>query len=229
MEHDPGSCPGQAFSENRFPPRIKCRIKCGTGFFGIMLKPGQSMTSEPTGAAGYTPVAKLLHWLVVALLIAQFVIAWLMPHLGRNAQPNTIINLHFSLGIVVLAVVFARLAWRWSHPEPPPLAGVAPWQVRSARVVHAVLYLLLFIIPILGWMNASWRGFDVSVFGLFTLPRLLATRAPGFAWTGDIHVALSWYFLLAFIGVHVVAALYHALVRRDGVLARMLPGWQGVR
>jgi cytochrome b561 len=181
------------------------------------------MTFESNAATGYTPVAKLLHWLVVALLIAQFVIAWLMPHIGRNTQPNTIINLHFSLGVLILAVVIVRLAWRWTRGEPPPLAGVSPWLVRGARVVHGLLYLLLFIIPVLGWMNASWRGFDVSVFGLFTLPRLLATRAAGFGWTGDIHVQLSWYVLLAFIGLHVAAALYHALVRRDGTLGRMLP------
>jgi cytochrome b561 len=176
-----------------------------------------------SSTTGYTPVAKLLHWLVVALLIAQFVIAWLMPHIGRNTQPNTVINLHFSFGIVILAVVVVRLAWRWTHAEPAPLDGVPPWQVRSASAVHGVLYLLLLIIPLLGWMNASWRGFDVSLFGLLTLPRLLATRAAGFGWTGDTHVVLSWYVLLAFVGVHVAAALYHALVRRDGVLARMLP------
>lgn len=179
-----------------------------------------SATGTPPG---YSGIAKLLHWLVVGLLVAQFVIAWLMPHIGRNTQPNTIINLHFSLGIVILAVLILRLAWRWTHPEPPPLDGIPPWQTRSARVVHGVLYLLLLAIPVLGWMNASWRGFDVSVFGLFALPRLMATRAAGFAWTGDIHTVLSWYVLLAFVGVHVAAALYHAL-RRDGVLARMLPG-----
>jgi cytochrome b561 len=73
-------------------------------------------------------------------------------------------------------------------------------------------------------MNASWRGFDVTVFSLFTLPRLMATRTPGFGWTGDVHIILSWYVMLTFVGLHVAAALYHALVRRDRVLARMLPG-----
>lgn len=181
------------------------------------------MTSPSTAATGYTGVAKLLHWLVVVLIITQFVLAWMMPHIGRDTKPNTVINLHFSFGLVILAVVIARLAWRWTHAEPPPPDGFPLWQQRGARAVHAALYLLLIVIPILGWMNASWRGFDVSVFGLFTLPRLLAPRAAGFAWTGDIHVSLSWYVILGFITVHVAAALYHAL-RRDGVLSRMLPG-----
>ncbi|HMK81341.1 MAG TPA: cytochrome b [Xanthobacteraceae bacterium] len=177
-----------------------------------------------SAVTGYSGVAKLLHWLVVALLIAQYLIAYLMPHIGRNTQPNAIINLHFSFGIVILAIVTARLIWRWTHDDPAPLDGIPPWQVWSAHVLHYALYLLLIVIPVLGWMNASWRGFDVSVFGLFALPRLMATRAAGFGWTGDVHVALSWYFILALIAAHVAAALYHALVRRDDALARMLPG-----
>jgi len=172
---------------------------------------------------GYTPVAKLLHWLMAALIVAQFVVAYLMPHIGRDTKPDTIINLHFSLGVVILAVVIVRLIWRWTHGEPAPLDGIPPWQTRSARAVHTVLYVLLLVIPILGWMNASWRGFDVNVFGLFTLPRLMPARAPGFNWTGDVHIILSWYVMLTFIGLHVEAALYHALIRRDRVLARMLP------
>src|ERR1051325_1739583 len=103
------------------------------------------MTLQSAASTGYAPVAKLLHWLVAVLMIAQFVIAYLMPHIGRNTQPNTIINLHFSLGVVILAVVIARLAWRWTHAEPAPLDGLPPWQVHSARVVHYGLYLLLLV------------------------------------------------------------------------------------
>ena len=181
------------------------------------------MKSETSAATGYTGTAKLLHWLVVALLLAQFAFAYMMPHIGRDTKPNMVINLHFAFGVIILAAVVVRLAWRFTHVEPTPLDRIPPWLVWSARAVHFALYLLLIAIPILGWMNASWRGFDVSVFGLFSLPRLMATRAAGFAWTGDVHVALSWYVLLGFIAVHVAAALYHGLIRRDGVLARMLP------
>src|ERR1051325_3704321 len=101
------------------------------------------MTLQSAASTGYAPVAKLLHWLVFVLLGAQFVIAYLMPHIGRNTQPNTIINLHFSFGVVILAVVIVRLVWRWTHAEPAPLAGLPPWLTHSARVVHYALYLLL--------------------------------------------------------------------------------------
>jgi cytochrome b561 len=183
------------------------------------------MNSAPAIAApaAYTGTAKALHWLIVALLIGQYVVGYLMPHIGRNTVPETLINLHFSIGIVIIAVAVVRLAWRLTHPEPAPADGVPPWQTATARVVHWLLYLLLFIIPVIGWINASWRGFTVSLFGL-EMPKLIATRAAGWQWTGDTHVILAWYVMLAVIGLHVSAALYHRFVRRDGVLARMLPG-----
>ncbi len=177
----------------------------------------------PAADVGYTPVAKILHWLVVALVVAQFIVAWSMPHIGRDTVPNSAINLHISLGALILAVLVIRLAWRWTHPEPTPVAGLPPWQVTSARVVHWLLYALLVVIPVLGWTNASFRGFDVSLLGFVPLPKLIATRAAGFAWTGDVHILASYYVLLPLAGLHVAAALYHRLIRNDGILERMLP------
>jgi cytochrome b561 len=173
--------------------------------------------------AGYTGTAKALHWLIVLLLIAQFIFAWTMPHIGRNTPVTTLISLHFTFGIVILAVVVVRLLWRVTHAEPEPEDGLPPWQVASARVIHWLLYLLLFVVPILGWINASWRGMPIVMFGL-KLPDLIATRAAGWQWTGDVHGLLANYVMLALIGLHVAAALYHYVIRRDRVLQRMLPG-----
>jgi cytochrome b561 len=114
--------------------------------------------------AGYTTTAKSLHWLIVALLIAQFTVAWTMPHIGRDTPVTTLISLHFTLGIVILAVAIVRLAWRAMRGEPEPEAGVPPWQTASARVVHWLLYALLLVLPILGWINASWRGMPIVMF-----------------------------------------------------------------
>ena len=174
-------------------------------------------------AQGYTSTAKFLHWLIVAFLIAQFIFAWTMPHIGRNTPVTTLISLHFTFGIIVLAVGIVRLAWRVTHKEPAPLDGLPPWQVLSARVVHWGLYILLFVVPILGWINASWRGMPIVMFGA-ELPKLVGTRAPGWGWTGDVHALLSNYLMLTLIGLHVLAALYHYFIRRDRVLQRMLLG-----
>jgi cytochrome b561 len=174
---------------------------------------------------GYTGTAKALHWTIVALLIGQFIFAWTMPHIGRNTPVTTIISLHFTFGIMILAVAIVRLGWRLNHSEPAPEDSMPPWQVASARAIHWLLYLLLFVIPALGWLNASWRNMPIVMFGL-ELPKLLATRAPGWGWTGDVHGLLANYLMLALVGLHVAAALYHYFFKRDGVLARIFPrGW----
>jgi cytochrome b561 len=183
-----------------------------------------SRTEELNMKEGYTPVAKLLHWLVVVLLFSQYVVAWNLPHMGRDTVPNTVINLHFSLGVLIFLVLIVRLAWRWTHPEPAPDDGLSPWQVTSARVMHYFLYAMLMVIPLLGWMNASYRGLAVSFFGIITLPQLIATRTPEFAWTGDAHIIAAYYIMLPVAGLHIAVALYHWLVRKDGVMQRMLPG-----
>ena len=95
--------------------------------------------------------------------------------------------------------------------------------MKSARATHWLLYILLFVLPMLGWINASWRGMPIVMFGV-ELPQLVAKRAPGWGWTGDVHSLLANYLLLGLVGLHVLAALYHYFVRRDGVLQRMLPG-----
>ena len=182
------------------------------------------MNSSDANYSGYTGPAKLLHWAILGLLVVQFVVGWLMPHIKRDTQPDTLINLHFSFGVLILGLAVVRLGWRLTRGAPPPEHGLPAWQLQTARVVHWLLYLLLVVVPILGWINASWRGFPVTLFGLVEMPKLVATRMAGFRWTGDVHNALSNYAMLALIGLHVAAALYHHFLRRDRVLLRMLPG-----
>jgi len=172
----------------------------------------------------YTRTAILLHWLILALLIAQYAIAWTMPHIGRNTPVTTLISLHFSIGVLILGVIVVRLIWRIIHGEPAHEAGVPPWQVRSARVIHRLLYLLLVVVPVLGWINASYRGMPVTFFGLVQMPPLVGAHDAAWRWTGDIHTLVAEYAILPLVGLHVTAALYHYFIRRDDVLQRMLPG-----
>jgi cytochrome b561 len=203
---------------------VALSLAVARSFHPELLEHSTMAPSDRKTEIGYTQFAKIMHWLIVALLVFQYVVAWTMPNIGRNTTPEFLINQHFSLGVLILIAVAVRLGWRWTHREPSPAAGVPPWQVHGSRAVHYLLYFLLFVIPILGWMNASFRGFDVTFFGLFKLPQLVSPRAPGFAWTGDIHSLASTYLLLGFAGLHVAAALYHWLIRKDRVLQRMLPG-----
>ena len=171
----------------------------------------------------YTGTAKTLHWVILALMIAQFIFAWTMPAIRRDTPVTTLISLHFTFGMIILAVAVVRLGWRLTHGEPAPEDGMPPWQQQSARAVHWLLYVLLFVVPILGWINASYRGMPIVMFGL-ELPTLITKGAPGWRWTGDVHGLMADYVLLALVGVHVAAALYHHFIRGDRVLQRMLPG-----
>lgn len=188
-----------------------------------------SIGRQPT-VERYSAVAGTLHWLVLLLLIVQFALAWTMPAIHRGTQPETLINLHLSFGLLILALVLLRLLWRLVRTPPPPPADLPAWQHVLSRLVHWALYALLIVIPVFGWINASWRGWHITFFWLFDLPHLVAANtAPvqgplSGAWTGDLHALLATWVLLPLIGLHILAVIYHVLVRRDGVLARMLPG-----
>lgn len=169
----------------------------------------------------YDGVAQTLHWLILLLLIAQYTIAWTMPHIGRNTPNEGLVSLHFSTGVTILVVVVLRLFWRWTHPAPS-LRGIVPtWQRGLAWISHALLYLVLLVLPILGWVDACFRGYAVDFFGIFTIPQFIAASPALAGRTGDIHAAVGTV-LLILVGLHVLGALYH-LARRDGVFSRMLP------
>ena len=181
------------------------------------------MTRLDPSTGGYRTTAKSLHWLIAALVGAQFIVSWLMPEIGRNTVPGTLVNLHFSLGVLILVVMAVRFVHRLAVPVPLAMPASPAWERFSAEGLHRLFYLLLLVGPFLGWASASAHNLPVTVFGLFTLPDIAAPKARWALTAGDVHKVAMWT-LLALIGLHVVVALYHRFVRRDGVLQRMLFG-----
>lgn len=172
---------------------------------------------------GYDAGAKFFHWLTVALLLAQYAVGWIMPDIKRGMQPENLMNLHMSLGIVILAVMTLRVLWRLVHAAPEPEPSLRQWQRVSASAVHWLLYLLMFVMVLTGWSFASMRGWTVVVFGLVRLPALFPQGSAIGHDIGEQHETVAWA-LLVLIGVHVLAALVHQLLFRDRVMRRMLPG-----
>ena len=181
------------------------------------------MAAPENAVDQYGVVAKAFHWLIFLLIAAQMVIALVMPHIGRNTKPEGLVDLHLSVGALIIVVVLARLAWRVTHPVAAFSQDVAPWMQFSAKAVHVLLYIVLIVMPVLGWANASTRGFPVTLFGAVPLPKLLPTHMKNGGLIGDVHTFLAYYVMLPLIGLHIVAALYHHFGLRDGVLRRMLP------
>jgi cytochrome b561 len=174
-------------------------------------------------ATSYSSGAKFFHWLTVALLLAQFAVGWIMPDIKRGMQPESLMNLHMSLGIVILAVIVLRLIWRVMVGAPAAERGLPGWQRAAASTVHGLLYLLVFVMIFTGWSFASMRGWTITVFALVQMPALFAQGSGIGHDIGELHETASWV-LLSFVGLHVLAALAHQFVFRDNVMQRMLPG-----
>jgi cytochrome b561 len=170
----------------------------------------------------YGITAKVLHWLVVALLLVQYPLGWLMPDVHHGMKPGAGMIFHVSFGIVLLLLIIVRLAWRLAHPVAPE-SSLPSWQRLSSEAVHWLLYALVLATTITGWLFASFRGWSVSFFYLVPLPMLASENAAAGKVIDGWHQAMEWT-LLVVIGIHVAAALAHIFVYRDRIMQRMLPG-----
>jgi cytochrome b561 len=170
----------------------------------------------------YGSTAKVFHWLIVALLVVQYLIGWLMPDIHRGMQPGVPMTLHLSFGLSILILITLRLFWRLMHPVAPE-SSLSSWQRLSSELVHWLLYILVLATTVTGWLFASFRGWSVSFFYLFPFPMLASDNAAAGRAIDGLHQVAEWT-LLVFIGLHVLAALVHLLVYRNRVMQRMLPG-----
>lgn len=170
----------------------------------------------------YGWVAITLHWLVFALVAAQMLIGWFMPDIRRNTPQVGLVDWHLSVGAALMLLVIIRLVWRVMRPTPltTTLAG---WERVTAKLTHELMYLLLLVIPVLGWAAAGFFGFKITLFGFIPLPAIADNTMQWAHEAGDVHAVLT-YVLLALVGLHVLGALWHYFVRRDLILQRMIPG-----
>lgn len=170
----------------------------------------------------YDPVAKSLHWLMAVLIIGLWCVGLTMEELPKGDLRSRIIGLHKAFGVVVLALVLVRLAWRATHAVPALPAPLPALEKLAARLGHGVLYALMIALPVDGILMSQSGGRDVDVFG-FVLPRLVEKNEALKEFFGEGHELMAWI-LAAVLALHVAAALRHHLVLKDEVLRRMLPG-----
>lgn len=168
------------------------------------------------------PVSQLLHWTIFLLIAAIAALGLYMVDLPRNPQAIKLYSLHKSLGLTVLALVALRLAWRAFAGAPHPVPGTPPWQERIATLTHGAMYVLMFAMPLTGWLLNSAAGYPLQWFGLFNLPRFAATDEGLRELAESLHENGFWL-LLALVIVHACAAFYHHLFQQDTTLTRMLP------
>jgi cytochrome b561 len=179
---------------------------------------------KTTAVLPYTIVACALHWLSAVLIICSFALAFYMVDLPVSPGKVKLFSWHKWLGITVLGVVSLRLLWRLCYPPPRQDPRVPAWQQRIANGLFLVFYILLFTIPITGWVYSSAAGYPVVYLGIksLRLPDLVGKDRELAALLKQIHGVANWT-LLGLVIVHAGAALKHHFYDRDGVLHRMLP------
>jgi cytochrome b561 len=176
--------------------------------------------------AHWGSLAKAFHWTIVLLLLVQATIGLVMVDLPKKPAVIPVFSFHKSLGLTILALALLRLAWRAFDPRPTKPAGMPRWQVFAARAGHALLYVLLFLVPLSGWWYDSVSALrPLYWFGLVQVPPLggpdpAIPDLKGIA--RDWHELLFW--ALAFVAAgHAAMAVIHQFIKHDGVLARMWP------
>lgn len=197
------------------------------------------MTASDARQHRYTAVAIALHWLIAAAIVGMIALGWYMTDLptatpAERGQQFTLFQLHKSIGVTILLLSVARVAWRLMNP-PPVEPAMPHWQAIASKVVHVGFYVLIIVMPLSGWImvSASPTGVDTVLYktvhwphlaGLSTLP--LETKQQLQGPLEFVHSKLAWVIVML-LGLHVAGALKHQFADKDHLLARVAPGLFG--
>lgn len=185
------------------------------------------------GAVGWSGLSKAFHWTLAFAVLGTAALMYYMVNMGDleadpalRAEYGRLLKLHKSIGLVVLFLVAFRFAWNRWRPRPPLPAGTSVAQRRAAGATHALLYVAMLVVPLLGWMASMTYGGRTWFFGLFELPVWLPKNIDWAYVLQPAHIWAAWG-MLAVVGVHAAAAAWHHFVRRDATLVQMMPGEAG--
>lgn len=167
----------------------------------------------------FSILQRALHWLMAIMVLAMLFIGIAMV---STLKPRflTLIAIHKPLGIAILVLAMLRLGVRWRRGAPPLPSDLPPMQAIGAKLSHVVLYALLVAMPLVGWGMLSAGGYPIVLWGPLHLPQILPHDDHLHAILRTAHTALAFVFF-AVILLHIAAALFHALIRQDGVFRAM--------
>ncbi len=171
----------------------------------------------------YTLPAIVLHWLMALLIIAAFVLGLVMVNIpGLTPAKLKYFSWHKWLGVTILGLACLRMLWRVFHPAPPYPHSMPVWQQKAAGGLHSLMYLLIFAVPLSGYFYSLAAGVPVVYLGVIPLPVLIGPNPELKPILKLTHYVLNMMLLGGFT-LHVLAALKHHFVDRDGVFKRILP------
>ncbi|MES1146938.1 MAG: cytochrome b [Solimonas sp.] len=178
-----------------------------------------STSSADNQVARYSGTAIGLHWIIAALVVCAFTLGWIMTDLEVSPLKLRMFNWHKWVGVTILLLVIIRLLWRLTH-RPPVMLPMPAWQRIAAKTLHAVLYVLLLLQPLSGWVYSNAAGYPIVYLGLIPLPTLVAKNKQVADVLMERHEFLGWCLLLI-ASLHILAALKHHFVDGDATLKRM--------
>lgn len=175
----------------------------------------------------YRRPARFLHWSMAALVLATIPVGGLMIQegLSRPLQNNLFI-FHKNVGVLLLVMIVIRILYRWRNPAPPEPTHLPAWQLRIAGLTHGLLYTLLVIMPVAGYVRVKAGGFPIESLDAMGLPSLVPRSDALAGLAKSVHFYGSWA-IAVLIAMHIGAALQHAIIKRDGVFSRMWPTASG--
>jgi cytochrome b561 len=172
-----------------------------------------------TTQARFPAASRLLHWMMAPMIVAMLFIGVVMAA-SVSARYDLLFSIHRPLGIAIFVLCVIRIVNRFINP-PPELPDTLPSMQRfAAKASHILLYALMLIMPLVGWGMLSAARYPIVLYGPLRLPPILPHDLTLYAWLRDLHTVLA-YLLFATFLVHFAAALYHGLIRRDGVFWTM--------
>lgn len=185
------------------------------------------MATAAPDLSRYSRVAVWLHWIIAALIVVNLLLGFFHEDFDKPVR-SAMMSVHKATGLTILALTFARLAWRLGHRPPPFDPVMKAWEVAVARSVHWLFYLLLVAMPLTGWMIVSTRGRATSWFGLFDIAPLPVAQGDDIhEFFEEAHEILA-YGVLVLLVLHVAGAIKHHLDGHRHLIGRMAP-WARMR
>ena len=155
-------------------------------------------------------------------MLVAVVLAWIFMEMPATAWDRfTYITLHKSVGQTIFLLAVVRLIWRARHPPPSMEGRLARWEARAARSSHWLLYGIMIVMPLSGYILSTAAARPSPYFWLFYWPQPPLVPALAHA-AHSVHL-IGQFFVYAFVGLHILGAGWHVAVRRDATLDRMLP------
>ncbi|NIA72083.1 cytochrome b [Pelagibius litoralis] len=172
---------------------------------------------------GYRTTARSLHWIVALAVLATIPVGqWMTTEGLERSLQDSLYIFHKNAGVLILLAVVLRLVYRAVYPPPPLPATVPDWQRRASAVSHLTLYALLIVMGVSGYIRVKAGGFPIEMLDALQVPSLVP-RSDSLAGTAKAVHSYARLVLVAFIVLHIAAALYHAVWLKDGVFSRMWP------